>query len=114
MTSEEMDLSLPVKKVYFRCLKKRLGYWLDTSNFHAKGIRNDLDYKAISNIHLVLYFDTYYSQDVANLVIMAELEAGAIYQQTLGIALRFQFPDEFFSFQDTGEVTFSSETTTCL
>jgi Tc toxin complex TcA C-terminal TcB-binding domain len=66
---------------------------------------NDLDYHAISNIHLVLYFDAYYSQKVANLA-MAELEAGAIYQQTLGVALRFQFPDEFFSFQDTGEVTF--------
>jgi hypothetical protein len=66
---------------------------------------NNLDYRTISNLNLVLYFDAYYSDKVANVAI-AELEAGAFYQQTLGLALRFQFPDEFFLLQDTNKVTF--------
>lgn len=67
---------------------------------------NDIDYRGITNIHLVFYFDPYYSEHVAN-VVRAELAAAAVYQHTLGLGLRFQYPDEFFGFQDTGEVTFT-------
>lgn len=66
---------------------------------------NNIDYRTISNLNLVLYFDAYYAGSVASMAI-AELEAGAIYQQALGLALRFQFPDEFFLLQDTGAVIF--------
>lgn len=70
---------------------------------------NDIDYRNITNIHLVFYFDAYHSQRVANAV-RAELAASALYESTLGLALRFQFPDEFFAFQDTGAVTFTVDT----
>lgn len=66
---------------------------------------NNFDFASISNINMVLYFDTFYSDSVRN-VARAELEAGAVYKQTLGLALRFQFPDEFFSLQDSGKVVF--------
>jgi hypothetical protein len=66
---------------------------------------NDIDYQAITNIHLVFYFDAYHGERVANMV-RAEMAATAIYEYTLGLGLRFQYPDEFFGFQDTGEVTF--------
>jgi hypothetical protein len=67
---------------------------------------NNIDYRTISNINLVLYFDAYYSDSVSNMA-RAELEAGAIYKQTLGLALRFQFPDEFFNLQDARQVVFA-------
>jgi hypothetical protein len=66
---------------------------------------NDIDYQAITNIHLVFYFDAYHSEYVANIV-RAEMAANAIYESKVGLGLRFQYPDEFFNFQDTGEVTF--------
>ena len=69
---------------------------------------NDLDYRAVSNIHVVFYFDAYYSDRVAD-VARAELEAGAVHEHNLGLALRFQYPDEFFSLQDTGEVVFKMD-----
>jgi hypothetical protein len=65
---------------------------------------NDVNYKDITNIHVVFYYDPYYSDAVANMV-RAEMAATAIYEHKLGLALRFQYPDEFFDFQDTGEVT---------
>jgi hypothetical protein len=66
---------------------------------------NNFDYASISNINLVLYIDTFYS-DAVRSVARAELEAGAVFRETLGLALRFQYPDEFFSLQDDGKVVF--------
>ena len=40
-------------------------------------------------------------------MVRAELGASAIQEYSLGLGLRFQFPDEFFAFQDTGEVNFA-------
>ena len=64
---------------------------------------NDVDYRAITNVHLVLYYDAFYSPTAADFV-RAELAATAIYQGTLGLSLRHQYPDEFFAFRDSGEV----------
>jgi tetratricopeptide (TPR) repeat protein len=66
---------------------------------------NDIDFRGITNIHLILYFDAYYNENVANMV-RAELAAEEVSEYSLGLGLRFQYPDEFFSFQDTGTVTF--------
>jgi hypothetical protein len=54
-------------------------------------------------VHLVLYYDAFYSETAADFV-RAELAATAIYQGTLGLSLRHQYPDEFFAFRDSGEV----------
>jgi tetratricopeptide (TPR) repeat protein len=67
---------------------------------------NDVDYRSITNIHLLMYFDAFYS-DAAAEVVKAELAATATYQNTLGTALRHQYPDEFFEFRDQGRVTFT-------
>lgn len=65
---------------------------------------NDVDYTAITNVHLVLYAEGLHSDAVANTV-RAELAATAVYEYSLGLGLAFQFPDEFFGFQDTGTLT---------
>ncbi len=67
---------------------------------------NDIDYAAIGNIHLVFYFEAFHNERVANAV-RADLAATAVREYSLGLGLRYQFPDEFFAFQDTGEVTFT-------
>jgi hypothetical protein len=67
---------------------------------------NDVDYSAISNIHLVVYAEAFYSPIVANRA-RAELAATAGDEHSLGLGLRFQFPDEFFAFQDTSEIAFT-------
>ncbi len=67
---------------------------------------NDVDYRAITNLHLVLYYDAFYSEVTADHV-RAELAATAMYQGTLGLSLRHQYPDEFFALRDTGSVTFT-------
>jgi hypothetical protein len=67
---------------------------------------NDVDLTGITNVHLVLYFEAYYRYDVANRV-RAELAAAGVYQYALGVGVRFQYPDEFFSLQDTGTLTFT-------
>jgi hypothetical protein len=67
---------------------------------------NDIDYQAITNLHLALYFDAFYSERVASMV-RAEMAATALYEHALGLGLRFQYPDEFFAFQDTGAVSFT-------
>lgn len=67
---------------------------------------NDVDYETITNVHLVLYYDAYYSAQAAS-VVRAELAAAGREEQMLGLALRFQFPDAFFNFQATGELPFT-------
>jgi Tc toxin complex TcA C-terminal TcB-binding domain len=67
---------------------------------------NDVDFRAITNIHFILYYDAFYSASAADLV-RAEIAATAIFQQTIGLSLRHQFPDEFFALRDTGIVTFA-------
>lgn len=66
---------------------------------------NDVDYQAITNIHLVLYFDAYFSESVRS-VVRAELAAGASYDHSAGFSLAYQFPEAFFELQYTGEVCF--------
>ncbi|MFI0479398.1 hypothetical protein [Actinomadura sp. 9N215] len=67
---------------------------------------NDVDLSALGNVHLVLYAEAFHSNQVADTV-RAELGATALYQHTLGLSLSAQFPDEFFGFQDAGQVRFT-------
>ncbi|MEU1280308.1 hypothetical protein [Streptomyces sp. NPDC005805] len=66
---------------------------------------NDVNFRTVTNVHLVLYYDAYYSDRVASTV-KAELAAVARDERMIGLALRFQYPDEFFNFQSTGRLTF--------
>jgi tetratricopeptide (TPR) repeat protein len=67
---------------------------------------NDVDFRAITNIHLVVYYDAFYSETIEGHV-RRELAATAIFQQSIGLSLRHQFPDEFFALRDSGAVTFT-------
>ncbi|MEV5539729.1 hypothetical protein AB0L13_23000 [Saccharopolyspora shandongensis] len=67
---------------------------------------NDIDYQAITNVHLVLYFEAFYSQEVAR-VVRAELAAGESNQHSFGTGLAFDFPDEFFALGEAGAVEFT-------
>ena len=71
---------------------------------------NDADYRAIGNVHLIMYFDAFYGETAADHV-RVELAATAIDQSSLGLSLRHQYPDEFFSLRDTGAVTFTVDNT---
>ena len=65
---------------------------------------NDVDYRTITNVHLVLYYDAYHSDRVAD-VVKAELAAATREEWMLGLAMRFQYPDEFYDFRATGTLT---------
>lgn len=67
---------------------------------------NDVDYRAITNVHLVFYCEAFYSRTTADFV-RAELAATTIHQSTVGLSLRHQYPDEFFALRDSGEVAFT-------
>lgn len=67
---------------------------------------NDVDFRTITNIHLVLYYDACYSIGVAN-VVRAGLAAVSHDEQMLGLSLRFQYPDEFYNFQSEGALRFA-------
>ncbi len=69
---------------------------------------NDVDYRAITNMHLVLYFDAFYSEPASDHV-RAELAATALFQAAAGLSLRHQYPDEFFALRDTGTVLFAMD-----
>lgn len=64
---------------------------------------NDIDFRTLTNVHLVLYYDSYYSERVAS-VVKAELAVASRDEHMLGLALRFQYPDEFYNLQSTGEL----------
>ena len=64
---------------------------------------NDVDFRTITNVHLVLYYDASFSEQVGSWV-RAELAAASRDERMLGLAIRFQYPDEFFNFQSTGEL----------
>ncbi|MEJ2419207.1 MAG: hypothetical protein P8Y45_20235, partial [Exilibacterium sp.] len=66
---------------------------------------NDLNYAAISNIHLTFYYDAFHSKAIEHRV-RAELAAAALYEHQLGFRLSSHFPDEFFALQDSGSVQF--------
>ncbi|MGW1545183.1 Tc toxin subunit A-related protein [Streptomyces sp. NPDC002309] len=66
---------------------------------------NDLDYRTITNVYMLLYFDTYYNESVRDLV-RAEIAASESCEYSIGLGVREHFPDEFFALQNTGEVGF--------
>jgi hypothetical protein len=66
---------------------------------------NDLNYEAIRDIRIVFYFESLYDENLAALI-TAGLPAEGTWQRSYSLAT--EFPDAFFSFQDTGELNFDS------
>jgi tetratricopeptide (TPR) repeat protein len=68
---------------------------------------NDLDYRAISDVRLVFYYQASFDQNLATAVKaqLATFTGVNLHAHTL--PLRWTFPDAFFYFQDTGQLAFS-------
>ncbi len=67
---------------------------------------NDLIYNFISDVKLIIYYESFFDEDLKPIV----LEELAVTQAVTGrrsVALRYELFDEFFSFQDTGELSFT-------
>jgi tetratricopeptide (TPR) repeat protein len=67
--------------------------------------QNDVDYLALVDVKLVLYYDAFFSNAVAA-VANAELAAEPN-TYSFGFGLAFEFPEAFFELQSTGEVVFT-------
>ena len=66
---------------------------------------NDLVFNFLTDVKLVVYYETFFDADLERPVLEELAEA----QQLTGrrtVALRYELFDEFFAFQDTGSVTF--------
>ena len=70
-------------------------------------LSNDIDYRAISDVRLVFYYQASYDQGLATAVKgqLAALAGVNLHAKTL--PLRWTYPDAFFNFQDTGQLFFS-------
>lgn len=71
---------------------------------------NDLIYNFISDVKLIIYYESFFDEDLKPAV----LEELALTQPLNGrrtVALRYELFDEFFSFQDTGELRFRLRST---
>jgi len=67
---------------------------------------NDLIYNFITDVKLVLYYESFFDPDLKGLVLEELAETQAITGRRT-VALRYELFDEFFAFQDTGEVRFA-------
>jgi hypothetical protein len=68
---------------------------------------NDLDYRAISDVRLVFYYQASFDLNLATAVKtqLAAFAGVTLHARTL--PLRWTYPDAFFHFQDTGQLAFS-------
>lgn len=72
---------------------------------------NDVDFRSIADVQVILYFDALYDPDLEHTVkelvwkYEKELSGGQRLDQTVAFSMRQHFPDEFFSFSG-GEITF--------
>jgi tetratricopeptide (TPR) repeat protein len=78
--------------------------------FELNPAANDIILNYITDIKLVLYYESFFDPNLKPKV----LEELAVEQTNAGrrtVALRYELFDEFFAFQDTGEVTFTLRST---
>lgn len=78
--------------------------------FELNPAANDIILNYITDIKLVLYYESFFDPNLKPKV----LEELAVEQMNAGrrtVALRYELFDEFFAFQDTGEVTFTLRST---
>lgn len=67
---------------------------------------NDVIYDYITDIKLVMYYESFYDPDLAS-VVLEELAERQPLTGRRSVALRYELFDEFFAFQDSGEVRFT-------
>lgn len=67
---------------------------------------NDLDYRFITDIKMVFYYESYYSDQLKSQV-LEELADYLPSTYQISYSLKYEFTDEFIELQDTGEVVFT-------
>ncbi|EIV91294.1 tetratricopeptide repeat protein [Frankia sp. QA3] len=68
---------------------------------------NDLDYRAITDVRLVLYYQAGYDADLATELSARLATLAGRNQHARSLPLRWTDPDAFFQFQDTGRLGFA-------
>jgi hypothetical protein len=68
---------------------------------------NDIDYGALLDVRITFYYQARYDPDLHDKVLTQINSRPGINVRQRGIPVRWVYPDAFFRFQDTGEVTIS-------
>jgi hypothetical protein len=63
---------------------------------------NDVDYRTISDVKVILYYTAQHDEELESAVRATLPTTG---ESSTGVPVRLLFPDEFYSFLDTGEMT---------
>lgn len=74
--------------------------------FELSPAANDIVLNYITDVKLIIYYESFFDPELKPLV-LEELAAEQINSGRRIVALRYELFDEFFAFQDTGEVTFT-------
>ena len=72
---------------------------------------NDIDYGALTDIRLTFYYKARFDPDLREHVLKQLSSIPGINERQRGIPLRWVYPDAFFHFQETGELTIDLKTT---
>lgn len=68
---------------------------------------NDINYGALTDVRITFYYKARYDPDLRDKVVATLAARPGFTSRQRGMPLRWLFPDAFFRFQDTGELTFS-------
>jgi tetratricopeptide (TPR) repeat protein len=69
---------------------------------HVPPDANDVDYRTISDVKVILYYTAQHDEELESAVRATLPTTG---ESSTGVPVRLLFPDEFYSFLDTGEMT---------
>lgn len=78
--------------------------------FELRPSANDLVFNYITDVKLVVYYEAFFDPDLKQPVLEELAEEQALTGRRT-VALRYEMFDEFFAFQDTGEVRFTLRST---
>src|SRR5207245_11564892 len=66
---------------------------------------NDIDYGALTDVRVTFYYKARFDPDLRDLVLQQLHSRPGVNERQRGIPLRWVYPDAFFHFQDTGELS---------
>jgi len=71
---------------------------------------NDIDYGALTDVRITFYYKARFDPDLRDRVLQQLASRPAINTRQRGMPLRWLYPDAFFHFQDTGNLTITLRT----
>jgi hypothetical protein len=66
---------------------------------------NDIDYGSLTDVRITFYYKARYDPDLHDRVLVQLASRPAVNSRQKGLPLRWLYPDAFFHFQDTGELS---------